>query len=266
MEGSMSVWRYRKVISSALWDVRSGLRLAMGKIVLRDDRGDRRAETADITPFQDMCQKSPGLRYWSQQQGRWPLSVRNALYGIPAYKIHSVGAETGPEETPDSVEGYYKEVMQRIGERPTEDRKRGYEVLSLVSPELERAATCTRGHKVSCRWSLGRRRHFRCDRSAQDHLWINFCSYHPWERWHCSIASPPFLRRLPAQGRKPQNLVSNGRCRHCESVYDLPESRSSAGTLPRRAFSVQDFKVPFSSVRLAVLGWLCSRCILEFEG
>lgn len=52
---------------------------------------------------------------------------------------------------PDSVEGYYKEVMQRIGERPTEDRKRGHKVLSLVSHELERVVTCTRGHKISCR-------------------------------------------------------------------------------------------------------------------
>lgn len=87
----------------------------MGKIVLRDDRGDRITETADTTPFQDVCQKSPGLHYRSQQEGRWPFSVRNALSGIPTYKIHSVGAEAGPEETPDSVEGYYKEAMQRIG-------------------------------------------------------------------------------------------------------------------------------------------------------
>lgn len=87
----------------------------MGKIVLRDDRGDRITETADTTPFQDMCQRSPDALEQIVTEGRWPFSVRNALSGIPTYKIHSVGAEAGPEETPDSVEGYYKEAMQRIG-------------------------------------------------------------------------------------------------------------------------------------------------------
>lgn len=120
-----------------------------GKIVLRDDRGDRITETADITPFRDMCQRSPDAPEQIVTEGRWPFSVRNAWYGILAYKIHSVGAEAGPEETLDSVEGYCKEAMQRVGARLTENRKRGHEVLSLVSSELERAATCTRGRKVS---------------------------------------------------------------------------------------------------------------------
>ena len=114
-----------------------GLEIGDGKTVLRDDRDDRITETADTTPFQDMCQSSPGLpeqivtEVSKKADGRF-LFATLCMESLRT-KSNRGELKRALRRLPDSVEGYYKEAMQRIDAQPTEDRKRGYKVLSLVS-------------------------------------------------------------------------------------------------------------------------------------
>lgn len=114
-----------------------GLEIGDGKTVLRDDRDDRITETSDTTPFQDMCQSSPGL---PEQIVTEVSKKADGRFLFATLCMESLRTKTNPfrlkqalRRLPDSVEGYYKEAMQRISEQQTDDRKRGYKVLSLVS-------------------------------------------------------------------------------------------------------------------------------------
>ncbi len=135
-----------------------GLEIGDGKTLLRDDRDDRITETADTTPFQDMCQSSPGL---SEQIVTEVRKKADGRFLFATLCMESLRTKSNPLELkralrrlPDSVEGYYKEAMQRIDAQPTEDRKRGYKVLSLISrarrplslKELQHALAVTTFH------------------------------------------------------------------------------------------------------------------------
>lgn len=135
-----------------------GLEIGDGKTVLRDDRDDRITETADTTPFQDMCQRSPGL---SEQIVTEVSKKADGRFLFATLCMESLRTKSNPFELrralrklPDSVEGYYKEAMQRIDAQPTDERKRGYKVLSLVSrarrplslSELQHALAVTTFH------------------------------------------------------------------------------------------------------------------------
>ena len=114
-----------------------GLEIGDGKASLRDDRDDRITETADTSPFQDMCQSSPGLseqivtEVSEKADGRF-LFATLCMESLRT-KSNLLELKRALRRLPDSVEGYYKEAMQRIDVKPTEDRKRGFKVLSLVS-------------------------------------------------------------------------------------------------------------------------------------
>ena len=114
-----------------------GLEIGDGKTVLGDDRDDRITETADTTPFQDMCQSSPGLpeqivtEVSKKADGRF-LFATLCLESLRTQPSR-LKLEQALRRLPDSVEGYYKEAMERIDKQPPEDRKRGYKILSLVS-------------------------------------------------------------------------------------------------------------------------------------
>lgn len=115
-----------------------GLEIGDGKTVLKDDRDDRITETADTTPFQDMCQSEPGLpeqivtEVSKKADGRF-LFATLCMESLRT-KSNRLELKRALRRLPDSVEGYYNEAMQRIDAQPTaEDRKRGHKVLSLVS-------------------------------------------------------------------------------------------------------------------------------------
>ena len=119
--------------------VRHAIGIEIGDVtpLLRDDRDNRVTETANTTPFQDMCQSAPGLpeqivtEVTKKADGRF-LFAKLCMESLRA-KSSPWDLEQALTRLPDSVEGYYKEAMQRIGAQPTEDRKRGYSVLGLVS-------------------------------------------------------------------------------------------------------------------------------------
>ena len=114
-----------------------GLETGDGKRVVRDDRDDRIREIADTTPFQDMCQSSPGLseqivtEVSKKADGRF-LFATLCMESLRT-KVNQLELERALSRLPDSVEGYYKEAMQRIDAQRPDERKRGYKVLSLVS-------------------------------------------------------------------------------------------------------------------------------------
>ncbi len=113
-----------------------GLEIGDGKTLLRDDRDDRITETADTTPFQDMCQSSPGLSEQIVTEVRKKADGRFLFATLCMESLRTksnlLELKRALRRLPD-VEGYYKEAMQRIDAQPTEDRKRGYKVLSLIS-------------------------------------------------------------------------------------------------------------------------------------
>ena len=135
-----------------------GLEVGDGKTLLRDDRDDCMTEMADSTPFQDMCQSSPELpeqivtKVTKNADGRF-LFATLCMESLRT-KSNPLELERALERLPGSVEGYYKEAMQRIDAQKTEDRKRGYRVLSLVSrarrplslKELQHALAVTAFH------------------------------------------------------------------------------------------------------------------------
>lgn len=113
-----------------------GLEIGDGKTLLRDDRDDRITETADTTPFQDMCQSSPGLSEQIVTEVRKKADGRFLFATLCMESLRTksnlLELKRALRRLPD-VEGYYKEAMQRIDAQPTEDRKRGCKVLSLIS-------------------------------------------------------------------------------------------------------------------------------------
>ena len=135
-----------------------GLEIGDGKTFLRDDRDDRITETADTTPFQDMCQRFPSL---SEQIVTEVIKKADGRFLFATLCMESLRTKSSPLELqgalrklPDSVDGYYEEAMQRINAQPTDERKRGYKVLSLVSrarrplrlSELQHALAVTTFH------------------------------------------------------------------------------------------------------------------------
>ena len=133
-----------------------GIEIGDAKPLLRDDRDNRVTETANTTPFQDMCQSALGLpeqivtEVTKKADGRF-LYAKLCMESLRA-KSNLLDLKRALRRLPDSVEGYYREAMQRIGAQPTEDRERGYKVLGLVSharrplslKELQHALAVTR--------------------------------------------------------------------------------------------------------------------------
>ena len=114
-----------------------GIEIGDGKPLLTDDRDKYATETAYTTPFQDMCQSVSGLpeqivdAVTKKADGRF-LFATLCMESLRT-KSNALELRMALRRLPDSVEGYYKEAMQRIDAQPTDDRRRGYKVLGLIS-------------------------------------------------------------------------------------------------------------------------------------
>ena len=114
-----------------------GIEIGDGKPLLTDDRDKYATETAYTTPFQDMCQSISSLpeqivdAVTKKADGRF-LFATLCVESLRT-KSNALELKLALRKLPDSVEGYYQEAMQRIDAQPTDDRRRGYRVLGLVS-------------------------------------------------------------------------------------------------------------------------------------
>lgn len=131
-----------------------------GKRLLRDDRDNHVTKSAYTTRFQDLCQSEPGLdeqivtEVTKKAHGCF-LFVTLCLESLRT-KFNGKELKRAVRELPDSLEGCCKEAIQRIDAQPTENRKRGYKVLNLISrarwplslKELQHALAVTDDHEA----------------------------------------------------------------------------------------------------------------------